>query len=159
KDRVLGVLPFFHSFGYLVTMWLPLQVGASAVYFPDPRQSREIGALCRMHGCTLYLATPTFLRMCLRRCDPHDFDSLRILLCGAEKLPEALAKEFEEKFRILPLEGYGCTELSPAAVLNVPDRNLDGFRQIGNRTGTIGQPLPGVAARIVDPATHAPVPM
>jgi acyl-[acyl-carrier-protein]-phospholipid O-acyltransferase/long-chain-fatty-acid--[acyl-carrier-protein] ligase len=159
KDRILGILPLFHSFGYTVTMWVPLQVGASVVYQGDPRQSREIGELCRTHHCTLFLVTPTFLRLCMRRCDPHDFDSLRFLWCGAEKLPAALAKEFEDKFRLLPMEGYGCTELSPAAVVNVPDRNLDGFRQVGHKAGTIGQPLPGVAARVVDPESFTPLPV
>jgi acyl-[acyl-carrier-protein]-phospholipid O-acyltransferase/long-chain-fatty-acid--[acyl-carrier-protein] ligase len=158
QDRILGILPFFHSFGYTVTLWVPLQVGASVVYHADPRQSRDIGELCRKHHCTIFLATPTFLRLCLKRCEPADFASLRFLWCGAEKLPPALAKEFQEKFGILPLEGYGCTELSPAAVVNVPDRDLSGFRQIGNKPGTIGQPLPGVAARVVDPDTIAPLP-
>jgi acyl-[acyl-carrier-protein]-phospholipid O-acyltransferase/long-chain-fatty-acid--[acyl-carrier-protein] ligase len=79
-------------------------------------------------------------------------------MCGAEKLPMALAQEFKEKFGVMPMEGYGCTELSPAAVVNVPDQEMDGFRQIGNRPGTIGQPLPGIAARIVDPDSFAPLP-
>jgi acyl-[acyl-carrier-protein]-phospholipid O-acyltransferase/long-chain-fatty-acid--[acyl-carrier-protein] ligase len=158
RDRILGILPFFHSFGYTVTLWVPLQVGASTVYHADPRQSREIGELCRKYKCTIFLATPTFLRLCLRRCQPGDFDSLRFLWCGAEKLPPALAKEFQEKFHVLPMEGYGATELSPTAVVNVPDRDLDGFRQVGNKPGTIGQPLPGVAARVVDPDTFAPLP-
>jgi acyl-[acyl-carrier-protein]-phospholipid O-acyltransferase/long-chain-fatty-acid--[acyl-carrier-protein] ligase len=158
RDRVLGILPFFHSFGYTVTLWVPLQVGASTAYHADPRQSREIGDLCRTYKCTIFLATPTFLRLCLRRCGPGDFASLRFLWCGAEKLPPALAKEFEEKFHVLPMEGYGATELSPAAAANVPDKDLDGFRQVGNKPGTIGQPLPGVAARVVDPDTFAPLP-
>jgi acyl-[acyl-carrier-protein]-phospholipid O-acyltransferase/long-chain-fatty-acid--[acyl-carrier-protein] ligase len=157
KDRVLGILPFFHSFGYTVTFWVPLQIGASVVYHADPRQSREIGELCRKHRCTIFLTTPTFLRLCLRHCQPGDFDSLRFLWCGAEKLPPALAKAFQEKFHVLPMEGYGATELAPAAVVNVPDKDLDGFRQIGNKPGTIGQPLPGVAARIVDPETFEPL--
>ncbi len=159
EDRILGILPLFHSFGYTVTMWVPLQVGASVVYQADPRQSREIGVLCRKHQCTLFLATPTFLRMCLRRCEPRDFASLRFLWCGAEKLPPALAEEFEKKFGLLPMEGYGCTELSPAAVVNVPDKDMDDFRQIGHKAGTIGQPMPGIAARVVDPETFAPLPV
>jgi acyl-[acyl-carrier-protein]-phospholipid O-acyltransferase/long-chain-fatty-acid--[acyl-carrier-protein] ligase len=159
RDRLVGILPFFHSFGYTVTLWVPLQVGASVVFHADPRQSREIGELCRKHRGTIFLATPTFLRLCLRRCEPEDFKSLRFLWCGAEKLPPSLAKEFEEKFKVLPMEGYGCTELSPAAIANVPDRNLDGFRQVGNKPGTIGQPLPGVAAALVDPDTFAPLPV
>ena len=118
---LLGILPFFHSFGYTVTLWVPLQVGASIVYHPDPRQAKEIGELCRKHRCTIFLSTPTFLRFCLQRCEPDDFTTLRILMCGAEKLPPPLAEEFQEKFGVLPLEGYGCTELSPAAAANVPD--------------------------------------
>jgi acyl-[acyl-carrier-protein]-phospholipid O-acyltransferase/long-chain-fatty-acid--[acyl-carrier-protein] ligase len=158
RDRVLGILPFFHSFGYTVTLWVVLQVGASVVFHADPRQAREIGELCRKYQCTLFLTTPTFLRFCLKRCEPSDFSSLRILMCGAEKLPQTLAREFQEKFGVLPLEGYGCTELSPVAAANVPDQEMEGFRQVGNKPGTIGQPVPGVAARIVHPETFEPLP-
>jgi acyl-[acyl-carrier-protein]-phospholipid O-acyltransferase/long-chain-fatty-acid--[acyl-carrier-protein] ligase len=159
KDRLLGILPFFHSFGYTVTLWVPLQVGASIVYHADPRQSRDIGELCKKHGCTIFLATPTFLRLCLRRCEADDFKTLRFLWCGAEKLPLPLATEFQEKFGVLPMEGYGCTEVSPVATANVPDKDLDGFRQIGNKPGTIGQPLPGIAGKVVHPETYAPLPV
>jgi acyl-[acyl-carrier-protein]-phospholipid O-acyltransferase/long-chain-fatty-acid--[acyl-carrier-protein] ligase len=79
-------------------------------------------------------------------------------MCGAEKLPQALAQDFHTKFGVLPLEGYGCTELSPAAAANVPDWEHGGIRQTGNRPGTIGQPLPGMAARIVHPDTQEPLP-
>jgi acyl-[acyl-carrier-protein]-phospholipid O-acyltransferase/long-chain-fatty-acid--[acyl-carrier-protein] ligase len=157
KDRLLGVLPLFHSFGYTVTIWVPLLVGASVVYFPDPRQAVEIGQLCRTYRCTLFLSTATFLRFCLRRCEPGDFTSLRLLICGAEKLPQSLAQEFHQKFGVMPLEGYGCTELSPVAAANVPDWSGTGARQLGNKAGTIGRPIPGVAARIVDPDSYEPL--
>jgi acyl-[acyl-carrier-protein]-phospholipid O-acyltransferase/long-chain-fatty-acid--[acyl-carrier-protein] ligase len=158
-DRVLGVLPFFHSFGYTVTLWAALQVGASVVYHPDPRQAKEIGELCRKHGCTIYVSTATFLRFCLRKCEADDFRTLRVLICGAEKLPVSLSQEFERKFGVLPLEGYGCTELSPVASTNLPNVEIDGVRQIANKPGTVGQPLPGVAARIVHPDSRAPLPI
>jgi acyl-[acyl-carrier-protein]-phospholipid O-acyltransferase/long-chain-fatty-acid--[acyl-carrier-protein] ligase len=158
RDRLFGILPFFHSFGYTVTLWVPLQVGTSMLYHADPRQAREIGDLCRKHRATLFLTTPTFLRFYLKRCEAEDFATLRILMCGAEKLPSALAREFKEKFGVQPLEGYGCTELSPVAAANVPDWQEGNTRQIGNRPGTIGQPVPGVAARIVDPETFEPMP-
>jgi acyl-[acyl-carrier-protein]-phospholipid O-acyltransferase/long-chain-fatty-acid--[acyl-carrier-protein] ligase len=156
-DRLLGILPFFHSFGYTVTLWVPLQIGGSIVYHPDPRQAKKIGELCRQHQCSIFLSTPTFLRFYLRQCDPGDFKSVRLLYCGAEKLPQPLAREFERKFGILPFEAYGCTELSPAAVANIADREIDGFKQIGHKPGSIGLPLPGVAARIVDPDTLQPL--
>ena len=149
RDRLLGVLPFFHSFGYTVTLWVPLQVGTSTIYHANPLQAREIGELCRKHRCTIFLSTPTFLRSFIKRCEPGDFASLRILLGGAEKMPQALVKEFKEKFGVTVLEGYGCTELSPAAIVNVPDWQEGSLRQVGNKPGTIGQPIPGVAARII----------
>src|SRR5207245_2838430 len=95
KDRLLGILPFFHSFGFTVTLWLPLQVGASIAYHVNPLQAREIGELCKKHGCTIFLLTPTFLRTYIKRCDAGDFASVRILVCGAEKLPVNVAKEFK----------------------------------------------------------------
>lgn len=158
SDRILGILPFFHSFGFTVTLWLPLQIGASVVYHVDPRQAKEIGDLCRTIGCTIYLTTPTFLRFCLRRCESGDFTSLRLLICGAEKLPPSLAVEFKEKFGVTPMEGYGCTELSPVVATNVPDWEEGGARQVGNKIGSIGQPIPGVAAKVINPETSEPLP-
>lgn len=158
KDRLFGILPFFHSFGYTVTLWLPLQVGASIAYHPNPLQGREIGEMCKKFACTIFLATPTFLRSYLRRCDAADFASVRILVCGAEKLPQKLALEFQEKFGVRPLEGYGCTELSPVAAVNVPDWQSGSRRQIGNKPGTIGQPIPGVAIKVVGKENFEPLP-
>ncbi|MCE9533931.1 MAG: AMP-binding protein [Planctomycetes bacterium] len=157
-DRILGILPFFHSFGYTVTMWMPLVIGGSVVYNPDPRQAKEIGELCRVHRCTILLATATFLRFYLRRCEPEDFKTLRLVVCGAEKLSPSLAKEFEAKFGILPLEGYGITELSPAVSFNIPDQEIGDTKQIGNKIGTVGHPLPGVAMHTVDADTLEPLP-
>ena len=152
-DRVLGVLPFFHSFGYTVTLWVPLAIGASTVYHADPRQAKEVGELCRTFRCTVLLSTATFLRFYLRRCEAGDFHTMRLIVCGAEKLPPGLAKEFEAKFGVLPLEGYGCTELSPGAAFNVPDQEIAGTHQVGNKLGTVGHPVPGLAFRIIDPET------
>jgi acyl-[acyl-carrier-protein]-phospholipid O-acyltransferase/long-chain-fatty-acid--[acyl-carrier-protein] ligase len=157
-DRALGVLPFFHSFGYTVTLWAPLQVGASLVYYFDPRQAKEIGELCRQYRCSIFLTTPTFLRFCLRRSEPEDFRTLRLLITGAEKLPPPLAREFGERFGVQPLEGYGCTELAPVVSTNLPDEDVQGVRHVGNQPGTIGRPLPGVAARVADPDTLLPLP-
>jgi acyl-[acyl-carrier-protein]-phospholipid O-acyltransferase/long-chain-fatty-acid--[acyl-carrier-protein] ligase len=158
-DRLLGILPLFHSFGYTVTLWTALQMGASLVYFPDPRAAKEIGELCKKYRCNLFVSTATFLRFCVKRSQPDEFATLRLLICGAEKLPQALAQDFRARFGVLPLEGYGCTELSPAAAANVPDVESDGFLRFHNKSGTIGQPLPGVAARVVHPDTLGPLPV
>jgi acyl-[acyl-carrier-protein]-phospholipid O-acyltransferase/long-chain-fatty-acid--[acyl-carrier-protein] ligase len=159
SDRLLGVLPLFHSFGYTVTMWAPMQIGASTVYHADPRAAREIGELSRTHKCTIFVTTPTFLRFCLKKCEENDFRTIRILITGAEKLPPSLAQDFEKRFGVLPLEGYGCTELSPVAAANMPDVDLDNFKQICNRPGSVGQPVPGVAAKTVNPDSMETLPV
>jgi acyl-[acyl-carrier-protein]-phospholipid O-acyltransferase/long-chain-fatty-acid--[acyl-carrier-protein] ligase len=158
-DRALGVLPLFHSFGYTVTLWAPLQIGASVLYHVDPRQAREIGELCQNHRCTVYLTTPTFLRFCVKKCAPEDFRTLRLLICGAEKLPISLSQEFRDKFGVQPLEGYGCTELSPVTATNLPDEHINGLHRRRNKSGTIGPPIPGVAGQVVHPETGHPLPV
>jgi acyl-[acyl-carrier-protein]-phospholipid O-acyltransferase/long-chain-fatty-acid--[acyl-carrier-protein] ligase len=80
-------------------------------------------------------------------------------MASAEKLPDWLANAFEEKFGLRPMEGYGCTECSPVVTCSTRDFRAAGFRQIGSRPGSIGQPLPGVSVRIVSPNTRAPVPL
>lgn len=150
-DCLLGALPFFHSFGYTVSLWTPLFSGASSVFQPDPRQARDIGSACKTYQCTVYLSTATFLRFCVKKTDAGDFASLRILVCGAEKMPPSLASEFESKFGLLPLEGYGCTELSPVTCINKPDIPAPNGMVLGNLVGSIGIPVPGVCVRITDP--------
>ena len=157
-DTMLATLPFFHTFGFTVCLWAPLIVAMRAVYFPDPRQAKEVGDLCRTHRCTIMLGTATFLRFYLRRCGPDDFTSLRLLICGAEKLPVKLAEEFRAKFGVLPLEGYGCTELSPVVSTNLPDCVSGGVTFRANAMGTVGQPIPGVCPRAFDPDTKRPLP-
>lgn len=157
-DRVLGVLPFFHSFGYTVTLWGPLSVGAAAMYLPDPRAAKEVGDACREQKCTLIASTATFLRFYLRKCGSDDFRSLRLLVCGAEKLPATLVDEFQAKFGVRALEGYGCTELSPVVSVNMADVEVNDLKQVRNKPGTVGHPLPGVACKTVHPETEEPQP-
>ena len=158
RDRLLGVLPFFHSFGFTVTLWLPAVLGTGVVYHANPLDLTAISELVRNYRVTFLLATPTFLQAYLRRCLPEDFGSLQYVLVGAEKLPERLALAFEEAFGIRPLEGYGCTECSPVVSVNTRDFRAPGFRQVGAKRGKIGQPLPGVSVRIADPTTLEPLP-
>jgi acyl-[acyl-carrier-protein]-phospholipid O-acyltransferase / long-chain-fatty-acid--[acyl-carrier-protein] ligase len=153
NDRLLGVLPFFHSFGFTVTLWLPAAVGVGVVYHPSPLDFAAIGELVRKYKVTFLLATPTFLQGYIRRCTPEDFGSLRFVLVGAEKLPERVAMAFEDRFGIRPFEGYGCTECAPVVTVNTHDFRASGFRQVGAKRGKIGHPLPGISIRIEDPET------
>lgn len=158
EDRMLGILPFFHSFGYTVTLWAPLTQGISVAYFPDPRMGREIGALCRRHGSTIMLSTATFLRFCLKKAEPGDFSTVRFLVCGAEKLPVPLAREFRDRFGVHPIEGYGCTELAPVSNINLSDLPLpDGKTWWRDQPGSVGRTVAGCHTRILDADTGAPL--
>jgi acyl-[acyl-carrier-protein]-phospholipid O-acyltransferase/long-chain-fatty-acid--[acyl-carrier-protein] ligase len=157
KDRVLGVLPFFHSFGFTGTLFLPAVIGVGAVYHSNPLDAKTVGPLVRDYRVTFLLATPTFLQLYTRGCAPEDFGSLRLILTGAEKLPDRLASAFEEKFGLRPLEGYGCTECGPAVAVNTDDFRSAGFRQVGGKRGKIGYPLPGIGIRITDPQNGLPL--
>jgi acyl-[acyl-carrier-protein]-phospholipid O-acyltransferase/long-chain-fatty-acid--[acyl-carrier-protein] ligase len=158
RDRFLGVLPFFHSFGFTGTLCLPATLGVGAVYHANPLDAKTIGRLVCDHKVTFVLATPTFLQLYLRGCAPEQFGSVRVVAVSAEKLPERLASAFEEQFGVRPFEAYGCTECSPAVAVNTHDFRSAGFRQVGAKRGMIGHPLPGLSVRIVDPETREPVP-
>jgi len=99
---------------------------------------------------TFLLATPTFLQIYLRGCAAGDFGGLRLVMTGAEKLPDRLATAFEEHFGLRPLEGYGCTECAPVVAVNTFDFRAAGVHQVGGKRGKIGHPLPGMTVRIVD---------
>ena len=158
-DRVLGVLPFFHSFGFTGTLIVPAVLGVGVVYHVSPLDAKVIGALVRQYKLTFLLATPTFLQMYNRGCEPEDFGSLQFVMTGAEKLPDRVAQAFEDKFGIRPLEAYGLTECSPAVTVNTRDFRAAGFRQVGAKRGKIGHPLPAISVRIVDPDTFQQLPV
>jgi acyl-[acyl-carrier-protein]-phospholipid O-acyltransferase/long-chain-fatty-acid--[acyl-carrier-protein] ligase len=157
-DRILGILPFFHSFGFTGTLLLPVVQGIGVVFHPNPLDARVVGALVAKYAATFLLATPTFLQGYTRRCEPEQFGSLDFVMTGAEKLQERVALAFEDKFGIRPLEGYGCTECSPVVSVNTKDFRAAGFLQIGAKRQTIGHPLPGISARILDPDTGEELP-
>jgi acyl-[acyl-carrier-protein]-phospholipid O-acyltransferase / long-chain-fatty-acid--[acyl-carrier-protein] ligase len=94
NDRILGILPFFHSFGFTGTLCMPVALGLGVVFHTSPLDARAIGALVSRHAVTFLLATPTFLQTYIRRCPPEDFGSLKYVMTGAEKLPERIAVAF-----------------------------------------------------------------
>jgi acyl-[acyl-carrier-protein]-phospholipid O-acyltransferase/long-chain-fatty-acid--[acyl-carrier-protein] ligase len=157
-DRIVGVLPFFHSFGFAHTLWFPLVTGAGAVYHPNPMDAKSIGELVRKYRGSLLLTTPTFCSGYTRKCSVEEFASLRYVLVGAEKLREPIAEAFRGKFGLSPLEGYGATEMSPVIAVNVPDYEQDSERQTGAKSGTVGHAVPGVTVRVVDPETGGRLP-
>jgi acyl-[acyl-carrier-protein]-phospholipid O-acyltransferase/long-chain-fatty-acid--[acyl-carrier-protein] ligase len=155
-DAVLGILPFFHSFGYTVTLWATLLSGARAVYHANPLEAKVIGELCAKYEVTITIGTPTFYQAYLRRCTPEQFQHVRLAMSGAQKLGQGLADAWHARFGSQLMEGYGCTELSPVVSANLPTPEGTSPRHRLFEPGTIGRPVPGVAVRIVDPDTRVP---
>src|SRR3989475_1034252 len=154
-DCLMGVLPLFHSFGFTGSIWLPLISGFGVVYHANPMDAGTIGEMVRKHHATMIISTPSFCLGYVRKCTAEEFATLRYAVVGAEKLREPIARAFKEKFGLDLLEGYGCTEMSPAVALNAPDYPAAG--QKGMKPGTVGHPLPGVAAKVVDRDTGQPM--
>lgn len=159
--RILGCLPLFHSFGCTVTLWFPIIEGLELVTYPSPLETKRLAELIEQHHIDVLLSTPTFLRGYMKRIEPQQLKSLKLVVTGAEKLPETLADAFEERFGIRPNEGYGLTETSPATNVNLPDPQPEAGSVAlpSSRTGSVGQMLPGMAVRLTDPASDRPVPL
>jgi acyl-[acyl-carrier-protein]-phospholipid O-acyltransferase/long-chain-fatty-acid--[acyl-carrier-protein] ligase len=149
-DVALGVLPFFHSYGYTTTLWTPLTLEPAVVYHTNPLDAQEVGRLAREYHATILMATPTFLRTYVRRTAAEDFSTLEAVFGAAEKLTRDVADAFEKRFGVRPWEAYGATELSPLVAANVPpSRHVPG-RPVDAREGTVGRPIAGCHARITD---------
>ena len=154
SDTLIGLLPFFHSFGYTITMWCSMGLDIRGAFHFNPLDGRQVGKLCKSFGGTVLLATPTFLRTYLRKCEPDELKTVDVVVTGAERLPVELADAFENKFHVRPVEGYGATELSPLVSVNVPaSRTLENY-QVVSKEGTVGRPIPNVAAKIVNLDTN-----
>ena len=155
SDILVGILPLFHAFGYTTTLWTVLTLSPKGIYHYSPLEAREVGKLCQKHGATIMIATPTFVRSYLRRCEPENFKAMEVIFAGAEKLPKELADEFEKKFHVRPMEGYGATELSPVVSGNIPPGRGTQSKHEGVKEGTVGRPLLGVSAKVIDLDTGA----
>jgi acyl-[acyl-carrier-protein]-phospholipid O-acyltransferase/long-chain-fatty-acid--[acyl-carrier-protein] ligase len=160
-EKILGCLPLFHSFGCTATLWYPILAGLDLVTYTNPLESKRIADLIAQHKISIFLSTPTFLRGYMKRIDPEQLASLKLVVTGAEKLPESFADSFQEKFGMRPQEGYGLTETSPATNLNLPNIAEDGNTPVlpSSRNGSVGQMLPGIAVRLTNPATEKPIPV
>ncbi|MGD1031192.1 MAG: AMP-binding protein [Opitutaceae bacterium] len=159
---MLGSLPLFHSFGCTATMWYPLLRGCGLVTVPSPLDTRRIVDAIQDEKVTVMIGAPTFLRPFLKKAQPHELRSLKLVVAGAEKLSPELHRDFLRAFRIDIQEGYGLTETSPVSNVGQPDPQKTAAgadHQIGNKTGTVGRLMPGMTARILDPDTGASLPL
>ncbi len=154
KDCLLGVLPFFHSFGFTVGLWLPAIAGFGVVFHTNPLEARTIGELCRKYRVSLIIGTPTFIWEYVRRLEREDLASLRVAIAGAERMRLELADAFWEKFHLDLTQGYGCTETSPVVSVETAGRRRQSQMGCLGR-GSVGRPMPGTAVRVVHPETFA----
>src|SRR6266699_3466595 len=155
-DAILASLPFFHTFGSTVTLWYPLIEGVRIVTYPNPLEPARCTALIDRYKLTFLLATPSFLRLYLRKAEPEQLRTLRLIIVGAEKLPLDLASHFEGRFQKKVFEGYGLTETAPVVSVNLPDpepRRPGEHVQPSSRLGSVGRLAPGIAAEIREPET------
>ena len=162
QDVVMATLPLFHAFGLTVTGLMPLVEGMPAICHPDPTDAPTIAKAIARYEATVFCGTSTFLRMFTRnrRVHPLMLQSLRVVVAGAERLSPEVRDGFKLKFNKEIYEGYGTTETTPVASVNIPDRidPRDWKVQLGSKPGTVGLPLPGGSFRIVDPDSMQALP-
>ncbi|MEW6218245.1 MAG: AMP-binding protein [Thermodesulfobacteriota bacterium] len=149
RDVMMASLPFFHIFGLTVNLWTPLFHGMTMVSVANPLEYRTICQVIREERPTMLAGTPSFLAGYLAKSAPGDFESLRIVVSGADKCPDSLREGFAAQHGITVYEGYGATETSPVISANSPG---------ANRPGSVGRVLPGVEVRIEDYETGADCP-
>jgi long-chain acyl-CoA synthetase len=136
RDRFLGVLPLYHSFGLTTLMMLPMLLGASVFYHARFQPAQVLHDI-RADRITLIAAVPSLFGALVRtKTAPRDtFKSVRVAISGGEPLSQAVFDEYRDYFDFELLEGYGLTETSPIVSCNLP---------WANRAGTVGRTLPGI---------------
>ncbi len=140
QDSVFNPLPTFHCFGLTVGAVLPLMAGVQAIFHPTPLQPREIAKRIRDTGSTILLATDTFISQYARAGAEGDMSSVRLAVCGAERVRDETRQLVRRKFGIEILEGYGATEASPVVAANQWENN---------HPGTVGHLMAGMTHELV----------
>ena len=148
KDILFNPLPVFHCFGLVVGTILPLIAGVKVICHPTPLQPKEIVRRIQQTKATILLSTDTFITQYARAGEKDDLASLRLAVCGAERVRDETRTLFRRKYEMDILEGYGVTEASPVVAANQIE---------ANRSGTVGKLMVGMEAKLepVEGIAHA----
>ncbi|HCU18360.1 MAG TPA: bifunctional acyl-ACP--phospholipid O-acyltransferase/long-chain-fatty-acid--ACP ligase [Bacteroidales bacterium] len=139
SDIILANLVFFHVFGLTVNLWVAFYCGMTMVTYANPLDFQTISTIAREEKPTIMVGTPSFFWGYLNKSDPGDFKTLRLMVAGADKCPDALREGYMNKHGVTLLEGYGATETSPVISVNSLEFN---------RPGSTGKVIPGVQVSI-----------
>lgn len=163
EDVLLNSLPVFHAFGLTVTMMLPLCRGIPMVCIADPTDVETISKMALKHRTSIIFGTSTLFRLYCNspKVKAESLRHVRFVIAGAEKLKDEVKKAFKMKFGLNIHEGYGATETSPVASVNLPhefhSQHLEEI--IFSKHGSVGLPLPGTVIQIIDPETNQALPI
>ncbi len=139
SDIIYNPLPTFHCYGLTAGMLWPVLTGKSLVLHPSPLQTKNIAKRISETKPTVMFATDTFLQQYARVSRNGELNSLRIVVCGAERVRDETRHMMQKDFDCEVLEGYGVTEASPVLAANQPG---------DIKPGTVGTFLPGVEYRL-----------
>lgn len=139
RDVLFNPLPTFHCFGLTVGAVLPVVAGIKSVFHPTPLQPKEIVKRIKKYNASILLATDTFISQYARAGDQGDLNSLRLAVCGAERVRDETRQMVRKKYNIEILEGYGATEASPVVAANSIGANVP---------GTVGQLMSGMEHKL-----------
>lgn len=149
EDKILGTLPFFHVFGFVACLWMPLMLGMGVVFHPNPTDYEKLGRLIQKYRVTMLLGTSTLFRGYMKKWKREQASSVRLAFAGAEKLNQNVREKFYEKLGINILEAYGVTESCSCLTVNNPTDFCH---------GSVGKLMPVVQCKIVGPENYEELP-
>ncbi len=141
----MSTLPFFHVYGMMTSLVLPVTTGSKMVFVPDPRDTETLLKLINKYKPDYLPGVPTLYKSLINRPDiaKYNLKSIKVCVSGGAPLPVETQKKFEEITGGLLIEGYGLSETSPVVTANPVDRNA-------RKIGSVGLPLPGTELRLIN---------
>lgn len=138
NDTFFNPMPTFHCFGLLGVL-VPMLNGIRSVLHPTPLRPHEIVKRVKETAATVLMSTDTFMSQYARIAEPGELKTVRMAVCGAEKVRDETHRLLKRKHGLQAVEGYGMTEASPIVAANQPG---------DIRPGTVGRLMPQMEAKL-----------